>query len=1022
MSPYCYHPLLPGPDKIRLLRLKPDEDETALVQCELFNYSLEKSTKGTHLYEALSYVWGDPEETVPIHVDGNEFPVTVKLHEALLCLRDRSIERIIWVDAVCINQNDDTEKTHEIGLMPKIYGQTNRVIIWLGAAADDSDLAIEAIRLAGSKKSTNSSDETIQQAIVALLERAWFQRIWVLQEVAAARHVLVMCGSMEIDGYAFCLGVELLKRYYDARPDLQGLIGSVTYLIKGAIFRPKHATNWSGRSSLDICPLGELIDRYHTHEATKLHDKVYALLGMSSDDLKDTDLLLGYEVLWEDLLQRLAKFLLGDKVSVEAWPDTEGAVIKSKGRVLGRVSLEKSSIASEDGHDVDIIFQNTLAQPGYGKEWSAHWTLHSSAKSIRDGDLVCLLDGSPKPTIIRPCKDHFVVITIAATPTVEIPAEIGHIEWPELLRSIKTFPRNFLLVWDWKKSPERRLDGDDESFLEINSRVPKGSKTYSEDDLDKATRIWDCVVILTDSEMDDKTRNILEPILESSTSITPPEKLFDKLYITILSRTIRTDYTSEKREEVCSALKHILGSVVVLCSQLSAYALAKLLHITKQEVDQTLQDLDDILDIPEDQTRLLRLYHPSFRKFLLSKDRCIDLKFWVDEKQAHRILVESCIRLMSTTLKQDICGVGTQDVLATDIKRSQLEQCLPSEVQYACLYWVQHLQKSDIQLYDNDLIHRFLQTHLLHWLEALSWMQNILEGVQAILSLESISLTSDSPRLHSFIYDIKQFALYFRSTLKRVPIQIYSIALVSAPANSIVRNQFEDQIPKYIQKSPGVQKNWSPLIQTLEGHSGWVQAVAFSPDAKQLASGSRDRTVRLWDTATGAVLQMLEGCWDTAECAVVFSPDGKQLASVAADRTVIWDMATGAALQMLEGHTDWVRAVAFSPDGKQLASAADDQTVKLWDTATGAALQTLEGHSARVKAVAFSPDFKQLAWGSHDGTVRLWDAATGAALQTLEGHSGWVQAVAFSPDGKQLASGGADRTVRLWDAATGAAL
>jgi hypothetical protein len=171
---------------------------------------------------------------------------------------------------------------------------------------------------------------------------------------------------MEIDGYAFCLGVELLKRYYEARPDLQGLIQSVTYLIKGAIFRPKYATSRSGgSSSLDICPLGELIDRYHTHEATKRHDKVYALLGMSSDDLKDADLLLGYEVLWEDLLQRLAKFLLGNKVSVETWPDIEIAVIKSKGRVLGKVSLEKSGIALEDGHNVDIIFHTTLAQPGY---------------------------------------------------------------------------------------------------------------------------------------------------------------------------------------------------------------------------------------------------------------------------------------------------------------------------------------------------------------------------------------------------------------------------------------------------------------------------------------------------------------------------------------------------------------------------------------------------------------------------------------------------------------------------------
>jgi hypothetical protein len=97
---------------------------------------------------------------------------------------------------------------------------------------------------------------------------------------------------------------------------------------------------------------------------------------------------------------------------------------------------------------------------------------------------------------------------------------------------------------------------------------------------------------------------------------------------------------------------------------------------------------------------------------------------------------------MSVSLKEDLCGLGTQDVLATDIKSSQLEQFLPSEVQYTYLYWVQHLQQSDIQLYDNDQVHRFLQTHLLHWLKALSWMQNISEMVLAIFSLESIPLVS----------------------------------------------------------------------------------------------------------------------------------------------------------------------------------------------------------------------------------------------------------------------------------------
>ena len=273
--------------------------------------------------------------------------------------------------------------------------------------------------------------------------------------------------------------------------------------------------------------------------------------------------------------------------------------------------------------------------------------------------------------------------------------------------------------------------------------MPNYSGTDLEDDLDKVTRVWNVAVILKDSEMDDKAGKIPALILEeNSPSVTAPEKHLDKIYITVLSHTINTNYTGEKREELCSALKYILGSVVVLSSQLPAYALGKLLNITKQEVDQTLEDLHAILDIPEDQTRLLRLHHPSFRNFLLSKDRCTNSKFWVDEKQAHRILAESCIRLMSTSLKQDICGLGTQDVPATDIKSSQVEQCLPFEVQYACLYWVQHLEKSGIQLYDNDQVHQFLQTHLLHWLEALSWMQSISEGIQAIVSLRSITLVS----------------------------------------------------------------------------------------------------------------------------------------------------------------------------------------------------------------------------------------------------------------------------------------
>ena len=180
MSPYCYSSLLPGPDSIRLLRLMPHEDKTAPIQCQLVNYSLQKSGGGTHLYEALSYVWGDPKETLPISINKHDLLVTVNLHAALSHLRDRCFERIIWVDAVCINQADEKEKGHQVKSMAKIYGQANRVIVWLGEATEDSDQALEDIRAAAEREFTGlSNDKTSQKAILKLLERPWFRRIWV---------------------------------------------------------------------------------------------------------------------------------------------------------------------------------------------------------------------------------------------------------------------------------------------------------------------------------------------------------------------------------------------------------------------------------------------------------------------------------------------------------------------------------------------------------------------------------------------------------------------------------------------------------------------------------------------------------------------------------------------------------------------------------------------------------------------------------------------------------------------------
>lgn len=187
-SQYQYQKLV-GPSKIRLLRVQPDDNATARIQCQLFDYTLDGVMGEGQPFEALSYCWGSPapEGTHSISIKSSSLPVTffslpvtANLYAALLQLRNRIVDRILWIDAVCINQTDDQEKGQQIGLMYSIYSCANCVLVWLGDKVDDSDQAMEALRITGSQSAANPVyNERAQESVMHLLKQDWFRRIWV---------------------------------------------------------------------------------------------------------------------------------------------------------------------------------------------------------------------------------------------------------------------------------------------------------------------------------------------------------------------------------------------------------------------------------------------------------------------------------------------------------------------------------------------------------------------------------------------------------------------------------------------------------------------------------------------------------------------------------------------------------------------------------------------------------------------------------------------------------------------------
>ncbi|KAL9036236.1 MAG: hypothetical protein Q9180_004415 [Flavoplaca navasiana] len=317
MPSFVYTPLDDDRHCVRLLIIKPGSSSVA-IDCHLVQVPLGDRPS----YEALSYTWGSSEFTSSISLNGTDFQVTPNLGSALKRLRLDNEDRMMWIDAICIDQANIAEKNQQVQQMHRIYQSASRVVVWLGPEADDSNLAMAAIEKMGSsfdsatmrlEDACNVPDvdisDTAWQALGRLFRRSWYKRIWILQEVSASENVIVVCGPQSVPWTTFCFAGFYIH-YRAGREPGPSPIKDSGYEAHFTLCSIMFNRTMSEDSRRRETGLLRLLTQFRHCEATNPKDKVYALLGMASDMPDDADFKPNYAKPVAEVYQDLVEFIV----------------------------------------------------------------------------------------------------------------------------------------------------------------------------------------------------------------------------------------------------------------------------------------------------------------------------------------------------------------------------------------------------------------------------------------------------------------------------------------------------------------------------------------------------------------------------------------------------------------------------------------------------------------------------------------------------------------------------------------
>lgn len=331
-----YRPLSRESCEIRVLVLRPAVHKSTQLICSLIHVDLRNVDHADGLvssrsYEALSYTWGNPSDTTPCDLNGLPHQITKNLEAALKQLRWRSRSRYLWVDALCINQQDTLERNHQVPLMKRIYESAARTLVWLGPPSPDSDTAMNLLSHVANISAPNEyvakslmhkADQHKWEAVARLISRPWFRRVWIRQEVAVAQDIDVLCGSKRLQWDIFMDSCDVLIAHFED-PDNMAL--QLRSLARAFVPLDTLGRVCAEIKVHDRLELEYLVSISCDADASDARDKVYGMLALAGDQV--TDIPVDYRLTASDVFKHTTIALLKpsqslDPLSMCQWSDS----------------------------------------------------------------------------------------------------------------------------------------------------------------------------------------------------------------------------------------------------------------------------------------------------------------------------------------------------------------------------------------------------------------------------------------------------------------------------------------------------------------------------------------------------------------------------------------------------------------------------------------------------------------------------------------------------------------------------